>query len=399
MSDRPWITIVGIGEDGPDGLPPASLAALKAAEVVMGATRHLALLPAHEAEVITWPIPFVDGLPLLRSLEGRDVVVLASGDPFWFGAGAVIARAFAPYDWTVLPAPSCFALAAARMGWALERTICLGLHAQPMSHIRPYLGKNTHLLVTLRDGQALEQLGAYLTEIEFRDSIISAFQALGGPREARWDGHAHAIKAHGLTHPICVAIESAGPGAALPVSSGIADAFFQSDGVMTKRAVRAATLSALAPQRGEVLWDIGAGSGSIAIEWLLADPACNAVAVEPRKDRIAMIEHNAQALGVAHLQLVAGSAPDVFADLPDPDAVFIGGGLTTEMLRALEDRVKPGTRVVANTVTLEGEHVLITAHQRLGGDLIQINIAEADALGGKTGWKPARPIVQWAGVL
>lgn len=399
MSDRPWITIVGIGEDGPDGLSPASLAALKTADVVMGANRHLALLPMLDGEKIDWPVPFADGLPILRGLKGQEVVVLASGDPFWFGAGSVIAREFPPEDWTVLPAPSCFALAAARMGWAVERTICLGLHAQPLSNIRPYLAKNARILTTLRDGDALKNLGEYLTKIGFADSAVSAFQALGGPRETRWDGRAQTAEEHGLHHPLCVAITSAGSGRALPVSSGISDGFFLSDGVMTKRVVRAATLSALAPQRGEMLWDIGAGSGTIAIEWLLADPACTAVAVEPRDDRIALIKQNAQNLGVARLQIIAGSGPLVFNDLPDPDVVFIGGGLNGEMLRALEDRLKSRTRIVANTVTLEGEHVLIAAHQRFGGELIQINIAEADVLGGKTGWKPARPIVQWSGAL
>ena len=399
MSDRPWITIVGLGEDGPDGLPPASLAALKSADVVMGAKRHLTLLPEVAAARVEWPVPFADGIDVLKGMRGQSVVVLASGDPFWFGAGSVIAREFKPGEWVALPAPSCFALAASRMGWALEHTVCLGLHAQDFSLVRPYLGANLRVLITVRDGPAVGQFADYLAAVGFADSKLTVLQALGGPREAAEVLIAGAVTETTFTHPVCIAVEPAGEGDELPLSSGLPDRLFASDGVMTKRAVRAVTLSSLAPKRGEVLWDIGGGSGTIGIEWMLAHSSCRAIAIEPRADRVALIRENAKALGTPQLDVLHGSAPDCLAELPAPDAVFIGGGLSADMLATLRAMLPAGVRIVANAVTLEAEALLIEAQKTHGGELIQLSVSEADALGDKTGWKPARPIVQWAGSL
>lgn len=399
MAEAPWLTIVGLGEDGPDGLPPASRAALEAAEVVLGAARHLSLLPDLAAERILWPVPFADGLPLLRALRGRRVGVLASGDPFWFGAGSVIAREFAPGEWRALPGPSTFSLAAARLGWPIERTACLGLHAAPLSRLRPHLAPGARALALLRDGAAVAELAAYLAAAGFGASRLWVMEALGGPRERVTQARADALPPDGFAHPACVALDVEGTGAVVPCTSGLDDAFFDNDGQITKRPVRALTLSALAPRPGELLWDIGGGSGSVAIEWLLSHPATEAISIEAHPDRAARIRINAARLGADRLQVVEGTAPAALEHLAAPQAVFIGGGLSGALLDHLTARLAPGTRLVANAVTLESEAVLAQAHARRGGELLRIELAKAAPLGGRRGWKAAYPVVQWKVVL
>jgi precorrin-6Y C5,15-methyltransferase (decarboxylating) len=394
MAEGPWLTIVGVGEDGPDGLPPASRRALEAAEVVMGPARHLALLPGLGAERIAWPVPFADGLPILKSLKGRRVAVLASGDPFWFGAGAVIARELQPGEWRALPGPSTFSLAAARLGWPLERTLCMGLHAAPLARLRPALAPGVRAILLLRDGEAVADLARYLADEGFGATRLTVMEALGGPRERITEAKADAL-AGPFAHPVAVAVEVAGPGVVVPCASGLEDSFFDTDGQITKRPVRALALSALAPRPGETLWDIGGGSGSISVEWCLSHPESQALSIEPRPDRAARIRANAARFGLERLRVVEGTAPAALADLPPPQAVFIGGGLSADLLTVLEDRLAPGTRLVAHAVTLVSEALLIAAADRRGGDLLRIELAEAAPLGSRRGWTPARPVVQW----
>lgn len=364
----------------------------------MGPPRHLALLPGLGAERIAWPVPFADGLPVLLGLRGRRVAVLASGDPFWFGAGSVIARSLAAGEWRALPAPSAFSLAASRFGWPLERTLCLGLHAAPLARLRPHLAPGLRAIVLLRDGEAVAALGAWLAAEGFGETRLRVMEALGGPRERVTEARADALAGAGFAHPVTVALEVAGAGPVMPCASGLDDALFETDGQITKRPVRALTLSALAPRPGERLWDIGCGSGSVAIEWLLAHPATEAVGIEARPDRAARIRANAARLGADRLQVVEGRAPEALAGLGRPDAVFVGGGLSEPLLDALTG-LAAGTRLVANAVTLESEALLAAAQQRLGGTLLRIELAAAAPLGGLRGWQPARPVVQWSTVL
>jgi precorrin-6B C5,15-methyltransferase / cobalt-precorrin-6B C5,C15-methyltransferase len=394
MAEGPWLTIVGVGEDGPDGLPPASRRAIAEAEVVMAPARHLALLPGIGAERIEWPVPFADGLPVLHALKGRRVAVLASGDPFWFGAGAVIARELSPGEWRALPGPSTFSLAAARLGWPLERTLCLGLHAAPLARLRPHLAPGVRAIVLLRDGAAVADLARYLAEEGFGATCLTVMEALGGPNERITEAQADTL-AGPFTHPVAVALDVAGPGAVLPCASGLEDSVFDTDGQITKRPVRALALSALAPRPGETLWDIGGGSGSISVEWCLCHPEAQALSIEPRPDRAARIRTNAARFGLDRLRVVDGAAPAALAGLPPPQAVFIGGGLSGDLLADLEARLAPGTRLVAHAVTLESEALLIAAAERRGGDLLRIELAEAAPLGSRRGWTPARPVVQW----
>ncbi|MCC1494733.1 precorrin-6y C5,15-methyltransferase (decarboxylating) subunit CbiE [Cognatishimia sp. F0-27] len=400
MSDAPWLTIIGLGEDGPDGLCAASLAALNTAEIVMGPARHVALLPPLEADVRIWPVPFADGLRDLMALRGRPVVALASGDPFWFGAGAVLARGLEPGEWRAFPGRSTFSLVAARMGWGLEATRCFGLHAAPLSRLRPALAPRQRMIVLVRDGAAVPQLAGYLRETGFGATGMTVFEAVGGPRETRKELRADAPPgATAFTHPVCVALEVAGDGAVLPCATGRDDAWFAHDGQITKRLVRAATLSTLAPRPFEHLWDIGGGSGSIGIEWLLSDPTVEATAIEADATRAARIAENAARLGVDRLAVVTGAAPDALAGVQRPDVVFVGGGLDAALLGWLEARLAPGTRLVANAVTLETVSLLVASHARLGGQLTRLAVSEAAPIGPKRGWKAGFPIVQWSTVL
>lgn len=382
--------IVGVGEDGLDGLSVASRDALAQAEVVMGPARHLALVPGG-AERVEWPVPFADGIPVLLAMRGRRVVVLASGDPFWFGAGSVLARVLAAGEWRAIPRVSVLALACARLGWAEDAVLALGLHAAPLMRLRPHLAPGLRALVTLRDGAAVAELAGWLAGEGFGESLLHVMEALGGPHE-----RVRAVLAGGyaltdVRHPVAVAIEVAGAGATMGRASGRADDWFDHDGQITKRPTRALALSALAPRAGEVLWDIGAGSGSIGIEWMLAHPACHAIGFEGDAARAARARANAARLGVA-LEVVEGRAPEVLAGQPRPDAVFIGGGLSREVVAALPE----GVRLVAHAVTLESEALLATLHAEMGGSLLRIDLAEAAPLGRLRGWKSAYPVVQWS---
>lgn len=398
MDRTPWLTIVGLGEDGPDGLSPASQAAIAAAEVVAGAPRHLALLHQPAVETLEWPVPFTDGIARLLALRGRRVTMLASGDPFWFGAGATLARHLEPGEWRALPGPATFSLAAARLGWPLESTPCLGLHAAPLARLRPHLAPGVRALVLLRDGAAAADLAAWLSDTGFGASTLTVLEALGGPRERMRTTTAAAFAFDDVAHPVAVGLAVAGAGPVVTLAAGRADALFENDGQITKRPVRALTLSALAPRPGERLWDIGAGSGSIAIEWLLAHPSTQATAIEADAARAARIRANADRLGADRLHLVHGRVPEALAGLPDPDAVFIGGGLSDTLLSALWDRLAPGCRVVANAVTLESEALLTAWQDRAGGSLLRIELSEAAPLGSRRGWKAAYPVVQWSAV-
>lgn len=397
MSEAPpWLTILGLGEDGPEGLSAASHAALAAAEVIMGAARHLALLPDLTAQTIPWPVPFADGIPRLLALRGKRVVMLASGDPFWFGAGTSVMRHLAPGEWRALPAPSTFSRAAARLGWPLEDTVCLGLHAAPLTRLRPHLAPGTRLIVLLRDGAAVSELAAYLEAQGVGATQMTVMEALGGPREQVRRLPAAGFALTDIAHPVAVALEPAGDAAVPHRASGQPDSLFDHDGQITKRPVRALTLSALAPRPGERLWDIGAGSGSIAIEWLLAHPACQAVAIEADAGRADRLRANADRLGMDRLVLVRGRAPEALAGLPAPDAVFIGGGLSAALLATLWQVLPPGCRLVANAVTLESEALLTQAQADHGGSLLRIELAEAAPLGARRGWKAFYPVVQWS---
>lgn len=392
MAD-PWLSIIGLGEDGPAGLSEASRHALAKATRVFGAPRHLSLAGIGTDRAEAWPIPF-DLSPLLAR-RGQPTAMLVSGDPFWFGAGGSVAAHLSPAEWQAHPVAGTFSLLAARMGWRLEETLCLGLHAAPFARLRPLLARGIRALCTLRDPAALAELQSYLTAHGFGAARLTVAEALGGPRERLRP--ADGIDHTDLTAPLAVAIDGSDlpPNAGLPRANGLPDGLFVNDGQITRRPVRALTLSALAPRPGERLWDIGAGSGSISVEWCLVGGT--ALAIESRSDRAANIRANAAAFGIEHrLTVIEGPAPAALAQLPAPDAVFIGGGGDAALHAHLWDILPPGTRLVANGVTLETEATLAACHAAHGGHLLRIDLAEAAPLGRFRGWDAARPVVQWS---
>ncbi len=389
MSD-PWLTIIGIGEDGLSGLSEASRKALAKAEIVFGGGRHLRLADIG-ARGRLWPVPF-DVAPVLAR-RGHPTVMLASGDPFWHGAGSTLAPHLSRDEWVAQPAPSTFSLAAARLGWALESTICLGLHAAPFERLTPVLSRGARLICLVRDGRAGADLAVWLTAHGFGASRLWSLSALGGPREHIAESRASNFAAVSAASPLAIAIEAEGR-AGLPRCSGLSDDLFVHDGQITKRPMRALALSALAPRAGETLWDIGAGSGSISVEWALAGG--RAIAVEAREDRAANIRTNAGVFGLAHrIEVITGIAPDILSDLEKPDAVFFGGGLDGAMFDAVWSLIPPRARIVAHSVTLETEALLVELHKRHAGELMRIEIAHAAPLGGFRSWEASRPLVQW----
>lgn len=392
MAD-PWLTIIGIGEDGLAGLSEASRNALANAETVFGGERHLALAGV-TGRGRPWPVPF--DADVVLSCRGRPTAVLASGDPFWCGAGAGLAEKLEVGEWIAHPAPSTFSLAAARLGWRLEATACLGLHAAPFERLVPHLAQDARIICLVRDAAAMGELAKWLTERGWGASLLWTLAALGGPREYI-DQHRADLYAEDLAgNLVAVAVQARG-GQGVPRNSGLPDHLFVHDGQITKRPVRALALSALAPRPGERLWDIGAGSGSISIEWALCGGT--SIAIEAREDRAVNISSNAAAFGLAHrISVVAGQAPEALATLEVPDAVFVGGGLDRPMFDAVWSRLAPGARLVAHAVTLETEALLGELHQRHGGELMRVEIAHAAPLGRYRSWEAARPVVQWSAV-
>jgi precorrin-6B C5,15-methyltransferase / cobalt-precorrin-6B C5,C15-methyltransferase len=396
---RRWLSIVGIGEDGVDGLSPVARALVSGAEIVFGGKRHLALASSLiRGAARPWPSPFDRAVEEVLAQRGRQICVLASGDPFVYGVGSVLARHVAPAEMAVVPAPSAFSLAAARLNWALPETSLISLHARALDLVRPHLQPGARVLALTSDGAAPEALARLLVDSGFAATRVTVLEALGGARERVRTTTAGAFDLGTVDDLNIVALEIvAAPGARIIArAAGLDDNLFEHDGQITKREVRAVTLSSLAPRRGELLWDIGAGAGSVAIEWVLADPAMHAIAIEARSDRADRVRRNAAALGVPGLEVIEGAAPAALEGLPQPDAIFVGGGASNPgVLDAAIAALRGGGRLVVNAVTLETESSLIARHAALGGTLTRIAVARADAIGGKTGWRPALPVTQW----
>ncbi|QCI68287.1 precorrin-6y C5,15-methyltransferase (decarboxylating) subunit CbiE [Phreatobacter stygius] len=394
----PWLTIVGLGEDGRAGLSAAALKALDEAELVVGGIRHLALVAPLARETLAWPSSIQEAFPAILARRGGRVCVLASGDPFHYGVGVQLTAHVPAAEMRVLPQPSAFSLAAGRLGWAQQDCALVSLHGRPLERIVPYLQPGARILALSWDGSTPAKLAALLGERGLGASEIVVLEALGGPRERVRRGIARDFVLDDIDPLNTIGIDVvAGPGArTLPLTPGLDDDWFSSDGQLTKAEIRAVTLSALSPRRGQVLWDIGAGSGSIAIEWCLRHQANRAFAIEPRPDRAARIEANALDLGAPEVTLVRGEAPAALAGLAAPDAVFIGGGIgDAGVFETAWAGLKSGGLLVANVVTLEGEARLAALFATHGGTMRRIAVARLDAIGGLHGWRAAMPVTQW----
>ena len=391
-----WLNIVGIGEDGMDGLTPVTRATVEQADVVIGGERHHGLTPNLKAERIAWPSPFDALIDTIRTHRGKKVVVLATGDPLWYSVGPKIAKFFEAEEVVCHPQLSAFQWLAVRMGWSLADLETLTIHGRPVQQMIPFIRPNARLLLLTTGAQTPSEVAEILTARGYGASRITVFGALGGDREARFDGIASEWK-HVVPDFNSMAVECiAGEGAQVLPLMGLPDDAFASDGTMTKQEVRAITLAKLMPMRGAVLWDVGCGSGSVAIEWMRGARDAVAFGVEPRADRIALATQNSLALGAPRLTVIEGRAPESLVGLPKPDAVFVGGGLTQETFQIAWDALSSHGRFVANAVTLETEAVLRDLHLKFGGQLIRLAVERAEPVGRLTGWRPAMTVTQWS---
>jgi precorrin-6Y C5,15-methyltransferase (decarboxylating) len=393
---RRWLSIIGIGEDGVAGLSPVAQRLVSDAELVVGGKRHLGLANGLiRGRRLSWPSPIRDALPEIARHRGRPVVVLASGDPYHYGVGDLLAGAIPPSETLCLPQPSAFSLAAARLGWSLQEVSLVSLHGRAFEAIVRYLQPGARVLALSWDSETPARLARLLDERGMGSSRLIVLEHLGGPGERVREATAKGFDLAGLDalNTVAVEIVAAADATVVPLAPGLDDGLFEHDGQLTKREIRAVTLSALAPRQGELLWDVGLGAGSIAIEWLLRHPSLKAVGFEARPGRAARAARNAATLGTPDLQIVEGKAPQSFHGQPAPDVVFIGGGLSNPgMFDAVWTALKPGGRMAANGVTAESQALLIDAFKRHGGDLVRLEVSRADRDGT---WKPALPIVQW----
>jgi len=396
----PWLSVVGVGDDGARGLSPIARRAIENADMIFGAKRQLAGLGPVRARTVPWGAPFVKSVARVRRYRGRSVVVLATGDPMWYGIARTLLRTIPAAEMRVIPSASAFSLAAARLGWLVEDVETVSAHSGPTERIIPLIQPGARILALCKNGRTPAAAARILVERGFGPSRLTALSHMDGPKEkvraataARWRGRA-------VPDLTTLAIECIPSKNAQVLSSapGLPDNAFQHDGNMTKRDVRAVTLCALAPQPFGVLWDIGAGCGAVSVEWCRAAKGASAFAVEPSRKRLALIEANALALGAPGLNIVPGRAPAAYKGLAPPDAVFIGGGVAvTGVLEGAWRRLNPLGRLVANAVTLEGEARLQAWREKHGGELVRIEIAYAEPLGGFHGWRPQRPVTQWRG--
>lgn len=389
-----WLHIVGIGEDGMSGLMPATRAVVEAADVIIGGDRHEILSDRVCADRYDWPDTFETLIELLETQKGRRVVVFATGDPLWFSIGARIGRAIDPSEITYHPQLSAFQLAAARMGWSMADLETLTVHGRPVEQMIAFIQPGARLLILTTGEDTPGQIAQFLSARGFGASPMTVFAAMGGEDEARFDGIAsdwsHTVPAFNTLAVDCVAAPDA---ALLPRVPGLSDDLFQSDETLTRQEVRAATLAKLMPMRGALLWDVGTGCGSVAVEWMRGARYARAIGIEPRADRCAMAAANALALGVPRLQIINGTAPDALLGLEAPDAVFIGGGLTEDTLAATWAALRPLGRMVCNAVTTEDADYIEKLHKQFGGELVRLDVSRAR---GDGDWQRLDTVVQWS---
>lgn len=393
----PWLAVVGLGDDGLDGIGPIARALIADAELLVGGDRHLALVPDAGKERLTWSSPLRLTIDAIAARRGRRVVVLASGDPMFYGVGVTLARRFVRAEMTVIPAPGAVSLACARLGWPVAEVEAVTLHGRPIELLNLHLQPGLKLIVLSEDGGTPANVARHLTVQGFGPSAMTVFEHLGGPDESN-----HAASAESWSHrraadlnTIAISLAAAPGAVVLPRVPGLPDDAFRHDGQLTKREVRAATLAALQPMAGQHLWDVGAGCGSVAIEWLRAARGTSAHAIEHNAERRQLIAANAVALGVPGLAIVAGTAPAALAGLPRPDAAFIGGGLSTEgLFEACWQALAPGGRLVANAVTVESEGALARWRAETGGALVRIAVQRAEPVGPHLGWRALMPVTQ-----
>jgi precorrin-6B C5,15-methyltransferase / cobalt-precorrin-6B C5,C15-methyltransferase len=391
-----WLSIIGIGESGFSGLSSLAREFIDQAELIVGGKRHLAWLDSSQTRMI-WTSPIEESIESILTYRGTPVCILASGDPLCYGIGVTLLRYISIAEMTIIPAPSTFSLACAHLGWSLTEVETLSLCGRDPDFLAAILAPSSKLLVLSAGADTPQIVADLLTQLGYGDSQITVLEHLGGAQERLISGYARSFAQSDVAALNIIAIECRADPNTTPLNRlpGLPDSAYHHDGQLTKREVRSITLAALAPLPGELLWDVGAGCGSIGIEWLRSHPQCRAIAIEQHAHRLQFISDNMAALGTPHLQLVQGKAPAALADLPTPDAIFIGGGVTApELLATCWTALRSGGRLVANAVTVESELQLLHWHQQVGGELTRIAIQRTQNIGGFLGWKPLIPVTQ-----
>ncbi|GAB4348478.1 MAG: bifunctional cobalt-precorrin-7 (C(5))-methyltransferase/cobalt-precorrin-6B (C(15))-methyltransferase [Oricola sp.] len=394
----PWLHIIGIGEDGMAGLSGEARKLVETAEVIVGGDRHHNLAPNVTARRIAWPSPFDAMIEEIKRHKGRRVVVLVTGDPLWYSVGAKILKGIGREEIVFHPQLSAFQYGSCRMGWSLPDVETLTVHGRAAEQIIPWFAPDVRMLLLTKDATSPGTVAKLLTERGYGPSKLTVLAALGGPNEARFEGVAESWNQEVPDFHLLAVECIAGPDAQVLPRTGLPDDAFTHDGKLTKRTARALALAKLVPVRDGVLWDVGCGCGSVAIEWMRAGREARAIGIEPQEKRRAMAEENALRLGAPKLRLVDGTAPEALTGLPEPDAVFIGGGISRVTTEICMDALKPHGRLVAHAVTLESEAVLLDVYAEYGGELQRISVETAEPVGPFRGWKPAMPVTQWAWV-
>ncbi len=396
-----WIDVVGIGEDGLEGLSAEAVTALEGAEIIIGGDRHHRIAPNLPARRVRWPSPFSKMIGTISRYRGRKVALLVTGDPLWFSAGAKVAAAFPAAEIRFHPQLSAFQLACARMRWSLADIDTLTIHGRPAEQIIPWFAPGARLAVLTGGSGDPGAVARMLADRGYGPSRLTVLAELGGPGEARhsalasdWACEDPAASIPGF-HTLCIECRVEPGITVLPRGPGLPDDAFVNDGNFTKSDVRAATICALAPRRGELLWDIGCGCGTVSVEWMRCARDARAIGIDPNPARQEMARKNARALGAPGLELIQGRAPEALDGLPDPDAVFIGGGLGREVVEVALARIRPAGRIVASAVTLESNSLLADIHRQSGGHLVRLSVEMVSALGNQRGWQPMMPVTQW----
>ena len=396
-----WLNLIGTGADGLAGLTPAARALLEQAEIVLGPKRIMNSGDFGKAEVHEWASPLSKTLAQLATWQGRQVAILATGDPMHYGIGATLMEHFALEEMRILPAPSAFSLAAARMGWALQDAETLSLHGRPAARLQAFLQPGAKLLVLTSGPETVAEAAHMMVARGFGPSGMTVLEDMGGEGEKITSFLASEASDHtfGPFHTLAIRCVAEMDAPLLPTTPGLPDEAFVHDGQLTKREVRAVTLSALAPAPGALLWDVGAGCGSVAIEWMRAARGARAMAFERHPERLAMIAENMTALGVPELDVVAGEAPEVLEHQPTPSAIFLGGAVSNDaVFEACWAALPAGGRMVVNAVTLEGEAAVAGYHKAHGGELVRLEISRVEAVGRLRGMRPGMAVLQWRGV-